>query len=341
MACCYVAALCISTLVKACQFLDFDDNIRYNEDGMSKLPQSHQSLHVKTEAPNQPSSKSSAMVLSLSGLTCSACVGSVERVLSDIPSVQHTRVSLPLQQATVVAREKGSLDAKELIKAVESVGYSAEVGPRSPKEIVDMLQSRQEVEDLKRSFASVARCAALIHTVGYVTSKLEDRWPSPGLRALNLLLALALAAYSQFRHIPWIHSDGWRALSHANPNMNTLVSLSVCLGLSFSVVDLIVRGELASSYHGATVGLTLVIVAGRCLEALSRRQSSKDILAVYKPLVDLEFTRLSSTRQVSEIEIPLSCNCILACLTPIEVSPKYILESRGSHQHRTIFCDHL
>lgn len=306
MACCYIAALCIGTLVKACQFLDLDDDIRYNEDGGSGLSQSQKSLHSKAEKPNQPSSQPPALVLSLSGLTCAACVGSVERVLSDIPSVEHARVSLPLQQATVVAQKGHALDQKKLIRAVESVGYSAEIGPRSPKEIIDMLQSRQEVEDLKNSFASVARYAALIHTVGYVASKLESRWPNSGLRALNLWLALALATYSQFRHVSWIHSDGWKALSHTNPNMNTLVSLSVCIGLSFSLVDLLVRGGLATSYHGATVGLTLVIMAGRCLEALSRRQSSKDILAVYKPQVELEFTRLSSTGQVSETVTLLS-----------------------------------
>lgn len=306
MACCYIAALCIGTLVKACQFLQFDDDIRYNEDGGLKQSQSHQSFHTEAKIASQPSSQPSALVLSLSGLTCAACVGNVERVLSDIPSVEHARVSSPLQQATVVAQKGHALDVKNLISAVSSIGYGAEIGPRSPKEIIDMLQSRQEVEDLKRSFASVARYAALMQTVGYAASKLENRWPNSGLRALSLGLALALAAYSQFRHVSWIHSDGWKALSHTNPNMNTLVSLSVSMGLSFSLVDLLVRGELASSYHGATVGLTLVILAGRCLEALSRRQLSRDILAVYKPLMELEFTKLSSTGQVSETVTPIN-----------------------------------
>lgn len=298
MACCYIAALCIGTLVKACQFLDFDDDIRYNEDGGPKLSQSHQSFLKEPGKPRQPSSQPSALVLSLSGLTCAACVGNVERVLSDIPSVSQARVSLPLQQATVMAEAGDSMDEQKLISAVKSIGYGAEIGPRSPKEIIDILQSRQEVQDLKNSFSSVGRYAVIIQTAGYAASKLESRWPNSGFRALNMWLALALAAYSQFGHVSWIHSDGWKALSRTTPNMNTLVSLSICMGLSFSLVDLVVRGPLASSYHGATVGLTLVIMAGRCLEALSRRQSSKDIVAVYKPLVELQFTKLSSTGQV-------------------------------------------
>lgn len=298
MACCYIAALCIGTLVKACQFLDFDDNIRYNEDGGPKLAQSLQNFPTEPERPGKPSSQPSALVLSLSGLTCAACVGNVERVLSDIPSVAHARVSLALQQATVVAQAEYSMDEKDIISAVNSIGYGAEIGPRSPKGLIDILQSRQEVQDLKNSFASVGRYAVIIQTAGYVASKLESRWPDSGLRALNMWLALALATYCQFRHVSWIHSDGWKALSRTTPNMNTLVSLSICMGLLFSLVDLVVRGRLASPYHGPTVGLTLVIMAGRYLEALSRRQSSKDIVAVYKPLVELEFTRFSSTGQV-------------------------------------------
>lgn len=307
MACCYIAALCIGSLVKACQFLDSDDNIHYNEDGGSKLVQSSSTSQGKTGPPVQTPSNPSTMVLSLSGLTCAACVSTVERVLSGVPHVQHARVSLPLQQATVVAEDGFSLNEESMVSAVRSAGYEAEKGPRPPKEIIDMLQSRREVEGLKASFVNVARYTLLIHLAGYATSRCLRIWPNSGLGLLHLWLSLALSADCQFRYVSWIHSDGWKALRYGAPNMNTLVSLSVCLGLSFSLVDLLVRGPAASSYHGATVGVTLVIMGGRCLEALSRRQSSKDLIAVYKPLVELDFARLSSTGQVSQMATPMSC----------------------------------
>lgn len=306
MACCYIAALCIGSLVKACQFLDSDDNIHYNEDGGSKLVQSNPIPNGKAEGPVKSQSNPSTMVLSLSGLTCAACVSTVERVLSGIPHVQHARVSLPLQQATIVAQDGYSLDEENLIGAVMSAGYGAEKGPRPPKEIIDMLQSRQEVAGLKTSFVNVARYTLLIHLAGYATSRCLRLWPHSGSGLLHLWLPLALAADCQFRYVSWIHSDGWKSLRYGAPNMNTLVSLSVCLGLSFSLVDLLVQGPAASSYHGATVGVTLVIMGGRCLEALSRRQSSKDLIAVYKPLVELDFARLSSTGQVSQMATPMS-----------------------------------
>lgn len=320
MACCYIAALCIGSLVKAFQFLDSDDSIHYNEDGGSKLAQLDPSPHGKTDPPSQraPSQRSpdpSTMVLSLSGLTCAACVSTVERVLSKTPHVQHARVSLPLQQATVVAQSGYSLHAEALISAVKSAGYGAEKGPRPPKEIVDMLQSRREVERLKNSFVRVARYTFIMQAVGYAASRCLRIWPNSRLRSLNLLLSFVLAADCQLRHVPWIHSDGWKALRHGAPHMNTLVSLSVCLGLSFSLVDLLVRGSAAASHHSATVGVTLVVLGGRCLEALSRRQSSKDLLAVYKPLMELDLAKLSPTGQVSKMVTLMSRNLIWRSLS--------------------------
>lgn len=312
MACCYIAALCIGSLVKAAQFLDCDEDIHYNEGDASKLPQINSIAHGKSGEPGACSSNPSSMVLSVSSLTCAACVSTVEYALSGIPNVQHARVSLPLQQATVVAQDGCSLDEESLISAVRSAGYGAEKGPRPPREITEMLQSRREVVGLKNSFVSVARYAFFMHFLGYATSRCLRVWPNSGLGPLHLLLSLALAADCQFRYVPWMHSDGWKALFRGAPNMNTLVSLSVCLSLSFSLVDLLVRGPSASSYHGATVGLTLVIMGGRCLEALSRQKSSKDILSVYKPLVEVDFAEVSSSGQVSQALTPISCK-----LTPV------------------------
>ncbi|KAF4829325.1 Silver exporting P-type ATPase [Colletotrichum tropicale] len=76
--------------------------------------------------------------------------------------------------------------------------------------------------------------------------------------------------------------------------MNTLVALAVFLGISFSSIDLLVRGPRAATMYLATsTGLTLTVVGGRYLECLSRRQVSKDLIKIYKPLTEIDFVRLS------------------------------------------------
>ncbi|KAH0426665.1 heavy metal translocating P-type ATPase [Colletotrichum camelliae] len=50
-------------------------------------------------------------------------------------------------------------------------------------------------------------------------------------------------------------------------------------------------------YLVTTTGLTLTVVGGRYLECLSRRQVSKDLIKIYKPLTEIDFVRLSPSGQ--------------------------------------------
>ena len=45
----------------------------------------------------------SQLLLSVTGMTCSACVASVERVLSKVDGVVSVSVNLPLEKATAVS----------------------------------------------------------------------------------------------------------------------------------------------------------------------------------------------------------------------------------------------
>ena len=47
----------------------------------------------------------SQLLLSVTGMTCSACVASVERVLSNVDGVVSVSVNLPLEKATVSLSE--------------------------------------------------------------------------------------------------------------------------------------------------------------------------------------------------------------------------------------------
>lgn len=301
MACCYIAALCIGTLVKACHFLDLDDKIEYNDDSSrSKALWDPPKLGEATPSTQPHPSSSSATVLSLSGLTCAACVVTVENAFMGLPFVQDARVSLSLQQATVVAKKGTSLEVRTLLDAVEQAGYSAVVGPRSPRELIAVLESKKEVANLKTALSNVFRCAVLIRIIDYTMSRTTGRWWAPLiLRDLLQWCTLGVAISCQYYFVADLHLDGWKAFGRRDPNMNTLFSFATCLGLFFSLVELMMlKSGIPELYHNATAGLTLVIIAGRCLDALSRRQASKDLVNVYKPLMEVEQVKLSPSGQV-------------------------------------------
>ncbi|KAF5549195.1 aldehyde dehydrogenase [Fusarium mexicanum] len=282
MACCYIAAFCISQLVKVYQFLDVDDAIRYNEDEPEiPYPDAKSAIGEYTECDKRDASL--VLSLSLSGLTCSACSSAVESALRSHPDVDQVRVSLALQQATLIGKTS-SFDTQSIMRLVTDLGYGVELGQRSPQEVIRVLKAKEEIARLKSSLSSLAGCATVNQTIAFLVSIGQGRIPSAILFAAHVLCA-GLALFAQWQYIPWIHEDGWKAICRGQPNMNTLVSSSISLGTFISFIDLLAYGTTdANSYYTTVMGLALVVVAGRYIELMSRRTTSEDLLRVYKPL---------------------------------------------------------
>jgi Cu+-exporting ATPase len=294
MACCYIAAFCVGQLVKACQFLDLDEGIRYN-DGERFNP-----TDTNDRGTQNHKYHSSALVLSLDGLTCSACTSAVEKAVSSVKGVDKVRVSLALQQATVIP-DGDILDHQLVLTTIRDLGYDAELGPRTPKQVVDLLQAKEHIAHLSSSFSKLARGVTILQVLTWFASMIKGS----SLTAWSLLwlfhvASMVVTLYIQFFHVSWIHTDGWKWFRAGSINMNTLVSLSMGLGSLLSFTDLFFKGPTGSSaYYSTTVGLALVVVAGRYLDALSRRSGSKYLINMYKPMLQTQYAMLHPTRQAS------------------------------------------
>ncbi|MGH3277057.1 MAG: heavy-metal-associated domain-containing protein [Streptosporangiaceae bacterium] len=69
-----------------------------------------------------PKDIAGAVVITVSGMTCSGCANTVTRVLSRVPSVTEARVDLASGRADV----NGTARAEDLMKAVEAAGFTAQ-----------------------------------------------------------------------------------------------------------------------------------------------------------------------------------------------------------------------
>lgn len=67
---------------------------------------------------------SSKVELKVEGMTCQACVRSVQRKLSKIAGVQSARVDLEAGKATV-EYDDSLADPAKLVGAIEQIGYQA------------------------------------------------------------------------------------------------------------------------------------------------------------------------------------------------------------------------
>lgn len=229
MACCYIAAYCVGQLVKASQFFDLDNGIRYNDEvGIETFITDLDNGSEKATVPKPPAADGSSFVVSIDGMTCSACTSAVEDTVGKINGVDSIRVSLPLQQATIVSKVGRIVDSNSVIKAITDLGYDATLGPRKPRQVLQLLNAKEHISGL-------ADCISkLVHIVGVLQVSLLGKhglltwthsriaecsdsghsllYPDPtGAMASQRRLGLGQLGEADVR--PW-HSQWWRCCQH-------------------------------------------------------------------------------------------------------------------------------
>ena len=85
----------------------------------------------------------SEITLSVTGMTCAACVGHVERALKGVPGVLDASVNLGTESARITAV---GVEASDLVAVVEGAGYGAAISDGgAPAEEVERAADRREM----------------------------------------------------------------------------------------------------------------------------------------------------------------------------------------------------
>jgi Cu+-exporting ATPase len=211
------------------------------------------------------------LTFSLEGMTCSACVATIERTLNAFPGVSAT-VNFATETAHVMA--PAEISPKKLIAAIKSAGYSA-------TEIAD---SSQIALHSKRSatalfFATLFTLPVLVISTTMSWHPAIDRWIIGQLDNFNLLhpkysptawLVIGLSAPVVLITAIPIHRAAIRNIFH--PTMDTLISLGSMSAFGWSIyANATGNGEVYSEVAAAVVTF---VIAGRYLESRAKRRAS-------------------------------------------------------------------
>ena len=168
----------------------------------------------------------------VTGMTCAACQAHVEKAVSKLPDVDSVTVSLLTNSMSV----EGSVSDADVIKAVESAGYGAQVkgGAEQQKKASvsdryaaeeDALKDRETPRLKKRLLRSVIWLLVLMYlTMGHnmlslpIPSVLEH--DHIGLGIIQMLIAIIVMYINRD-----FFTSGFKGLIRMSPNMDALVAL--------------------------------------------------------------------------------------------------------------------
>ncbi len=231
-----------------------------------------------------------AVQLDVSGMTCAACAGRVERALNGLEGVSAS-VNYATERALVAGLSPDRID--EAVARVEKAGYGAH-----PHDDADDAWSRRATEvrisSLRRRLLISAILTVPLMDITIVLA-LVPGWRFPGWELVCLLLALPIVGWAAWP----FHKATLRNLRHGTVSMDTLVSLGIAASFGWAVATLLfglgqdgagywlgfgVTPEGANSiYLDVAAGMTTFQLAGRYFETRSRRKAG-DVLGALNQL---------------------------------------------------------
>ena len=170
-----------------------------------------------------------SFTLNITGMTCGACVASVEKVVSKVDSVAEVAVNLPLNRAVVrlhPAAQFNQTKAK-VISAIERGGFGAKESRGKPA-----LFGEAKLE-LRRQGQKVSVALLLALPTLYLTMFADDMGSVNGVN--KRLLFAFLTTLPVYFWSGWeFHMRAWKSLRSGTANMDVLVHLGTTVAFVWS-----------------------------------------------------------------------------------------------------------
>ena len=215
--------------------------------------------------------------LKLEGMTCSACVNTIERALNNLDGVSAT-VNFASETAHILAPAEVSM--KKLIETVKSAGYSAQLLGDSNQ---FALHSKRSAIALFFALLFSVPAIAISMTMAWheqidarILQTLEDLRILPPLYSPTAWLVIALSAPVVLL-VAWpIHRAAIRNL--LRPTMDNLISLGSLTAFGWSIyANSTGNGDV---YTEVAAGVVTFVILGRFLETRAKRRASSALSAL-------------------------------------------------------------
>ena len=169
--------------------------------------------------------------IDISGMSCGACVASVEKVTSRIEAVADVSVNLGLSKARVELKSESNVSKsqKEVLAAITRAGYEAKIVRNKPV-LIDQAKQQLRFQRNKAAFALLLALPTL-----YLSMFAEDMGEITGLNT-RLLLAMFATTPVYFWSGWAFHSKAWTSLRNRTANMDVLVHLGTTVAFVWSVL---------------------------------------------------------------------------------------------------------
>ncbi len=230
-------------------------------------------------------------VYEIEGMSCAACSSAVERVTRKLEGVESSDVNLTTNKMTIVY-DKDKVDPNLIMEKVENAGFGIKKEAKDEKASIREEEDKEEKAERKTKNGLIVSIVLSIllmyvsmgHMINLPLFNIFSKMTHPyNWVLLQILFTIPILVIGR-NYI----TNGFNALFHKNPNMDSLVAISVSASFIYSIVmSFLVQdypSVLNTLYFDAAAMVLTFISLGKYFEHKSTRKT-KDAI---KKLIELK-----------------------------------------------------
>ena len=216
------------------------------------------------------------LILSIDGMTCSACSNGLEKYLNKQNGIFDASVNLVMANATVTYDEK-ILNQEKIEKYIKQAGFES-LGVFKEFNIEKNNRKEKTQFIIFTILAIILMYIAMGHMIGLPAISFLDQHHNPINYTLSLLvLTIAFLIYGHD-----ILKNGYKNLIHKIPNMDTLVAIGVISSFAYSLYGMymIFKGNyqfVMNLYFESAAIIIYFVKLGRYIDGISKDKTKEAI----------------------------------------------------------------
>ena len=221
------------------------------------------------EAPLIPS-RTEAMRLRVTGMTCTGCAAGIQRALEARADVTAASVSFTTGTAEI---EGSNLQPKSVIATVEGRGFQAELieANEIAGEQSDIVKKQQTNERIWRHRAIIGiGLWAPLEILHWTATAMH--WHGAWMPWTMFIGALVVILFAGLE----FYKSAWKAAVHWTTNMDTLISIGATTAFLYSSVAMFLKLELPT-YFAEASGLLGIVSLGHWFEARASAKAGSSV----------------------------------------------------------------
>lgn len=217
-----------------------------------------------------------SLILSIDGMTCSACSNGLEKYLNKQNGIFNSSVNLVMANATITYDEK-ILNQEKIEKYIKQAGFKS-LG------VFKKINTKKNSKKEKIQFIIFTILAIILMYIamGHMVGLPIINFLSPHNNPINYTMCLLILVIAFLIYGYDILKNGYKNLIHKIPNMDTLVAIGVISSFAYSLygVFMIFKGNLhyvMNLYFESSTIIIYFVKLGRYIDKISKDKTKEAI----------------------------------------------------------------